>query len=222
MTSPYSQNASQLIKLAKIFNKFSLPNLSRLSDHTVTLAYQLKEYELVNLNFALSIPNNIITLIHEVTTLYEQPSVQETQATFLMPFGIFSFAWTHNWTLFNSALQTFSQDTAILYTDSFFLQWTVSQQLEISSMPNLDLPNPFMARQRLQHFIITSLEIDLNILGHSITLQASQATESESSFSTIKNILWNSSQSMTNNDWNVGSQDNNDNTPFSADMDPAV
>jgi len=78
MTSPYSQNAPQLIKLIKIFNKFSLPNLSRLSDHTVTLAYQLRKYESVNLNFASFIPDDIITLIHRVTTLYKQSSVQET------------------------------------------------------------------------------------------------------------------------------------------------
>ncbi len=75
MTSSYSQNTPQLIKLTKIFNKFSLSNLLRLSDCTVTLAYQLKEYKLINLNFVSFISDNIIILIHEVTTLYEQLSI---------------------------------------------------------------------------------------------------------------------------------------------------
>jgi len=92
VTSPYSQNTSQLIKLTKIFNKSSLPNLLRLPDCTVTLAYQLRKYKLMNLNFASFIPNDIVILIHKVTTLYEQPSIQEIQAAFLTPSDIFSFA----------------------------------------------------------------------------------------------------------------------------------
>jgi len=78
MTSSYNQNASQLVKLTKISDKFSLSNLLRLSDHTVILAYQLKKYELINLNFVSFIFNDVITLIHKVTTLYKQSSVQET------------------------------------------------------------------------------------------------------------------------------------------------
>ncbi len=89
-------------------------------------------------------------------------------------------------------------------------------------MSDLDLSNFFMIRWRLQHFIIISSEIDLNILKHSITLQASQVTESESSSDIIKNIFWNSSQSMTNNDQNVDSQDNNDNISLSANMNSTV
>ena len=75
MTSSYSQNVSQLVKLTKIFNKFSLSNLLRLSNHTVTLAYQLKEYKLVNLNFVSFILNDVVILIHRVTTLYKQLSI---------------------------------------------------------------------------------------------------------------------------------------------------
>ena len=91
MTSSYSQNAPQLIKLTKISDKFSLSNLSRLSDHTVILAYQLRKYKLMNLDFVSFILNNIIILIHKVTTLYEQLSVQETQTAVSVPFDIFSF-----------------------------------------------------------------------------------------------------------------------------------
>jgi len=79
-----------------------------------------------------------------------------------------------------------------------------------------------MTKWRLQHFIIILLKIDLNILKHSITLQASQAAESESSFSIIENILQNSSQSMINNDQNVNSQNNNDNTSLLTDMNPVI
>jgi len=92
MTSSYSQNTPQLIKLTKIFNKFSLLNLSRLSDCTVILAYQLREYELMNLNFVSFISDNIVILIHRVTTLYKQLSVQEIQITFSTSSDIFSFA----------------------------------------------------------------------------------------------------------------------------------
>jgi len=91
MTSSYSQNASQLIKPTKISDKFSLSNLSRLSDHTVILAYQLRKYKLMNLDFVSFILNNIIILIHKVTTLYEQLSVQETQTAVSVPSDIFSF-----------------------------------------------------------------------------------------------------------------------------------
>ncbi len=77
MTLSYSQNASQLIKLTKIFNKFFLFNLLRLSDHTVTLAYQLKKYELMNFNFVSFIFDNVIILIYRVITLYKQLSIQE-------------------------------------------------------------------------------------------------------------------------------------------------
>jgi len=92
MTSSYSQNAPQLIKLTKIFNKSSLSNLLRLSDHTVTLAYQLKEYKLMNLNFISFISDDVVILIHKITTLYKQSSIQETQTAFSASSDIFSFA----------------------------------------------------------------------------------------------------------------------------------
>ncbi len=53
-------------------------------------------------------------------------------------------------------------------------------------------------------------------------MQASQAAESESSFSIIENILQNLSQSMINNDQNVNSQNNNDNTSLLTDMNPVI
>ena len=77
MTSSYSQNVSQLIKLTKISDKSSLSNLLRLSDCTVILAYQLKKYKLMNLNFVSFISNDVVILIHRITTLYKQSSVQE-------------------------------------------------------------------------------------------------------------------------------------------------
>ncbi len=45
----------------------------------------------MNLNFILFISNNIVTLIHRVTTLYKQLSVQETQTAFSVLSDIFSF-----------------------------------------------------------------------------------------------------------------------------------
>jgi len=75
MTSSYSQNTPQLIKLTKIFDKFSLSNLSRLSDCTVTLAYQFKKYELMNLNFISFIFDDVVIFIYRIMTLYKQLSV---------------------------------------------------------------------------------------------------------------------------------------------------
>ncbi len=79
-----------------------------------------------------------------------------------------------------------------------------------------------MTEWRLQYFIIISLEIDLNILKHFITLQASQAVKFKFSFSIIKNISWNSLQCMINNDQNVDSQNNNDNTSFLTDINSVI
>jgi len=45
--------------------------VSKLSDHTKNLVFQLKEYESANLIFASSIPDDLIIFIYDVTTLYE-------------------------------------------------------------------------------------------------------------------------------------------------------
>jgi hypothetical protein len=84
------------------------------------LAFQLKEYESVNLTFASSIPDDLITFIHDVTTLYKWLSVWETQLSTQSDTS-FSFSWTHNRSLFNTALQAFTQDIATLQNNPAFL-----------------------------------------------------------------------------------------------------
>jgi len=55
----------------KLSDKSSLLNVLKLSDHMKNLAFQLKEYESVNLIFASSILDDLITFIHSVATLYK-------------------------------------------------------------------------------------------------------------------------------------------------------
>ncbi len=150
-------------------------SLPHLPDHTITTAYQLPEYELSNLAFAASIPDDIVTLVHAVTRLYDRPIVRETRPGPIQPNIGFPFSWNSNRSLFNSALRAFNQDVAVLRTHPTFLQWaaeTASQ--DTGSEPNPAPPNPFTAGRRLRRSIATSSEIDLNALGHSTTSSPSR------------------------------------------------
>jgi len=46
----------------------------------------------MNFDFISFIFNDVVTLIHKITTLYKQLSVQEIQITFSASFDIFFFA----------------------------------------------------------------------------------------------------------------------------------
>jgi len=212
----------QIVNLVKLFNKSSLLNVLKLSDCTKNLAFQLKEYESVNLTFASSISDDLITFIHSVATLYEQLSVWETQLSTQSDTS-FSFNWTHNRSLFNTALQAFTQDIAALQNNSVFLQWaaeTASQPINSVSTLKFNPSNPFAAGRCLCRSIATSLNLDLNTLRHSITSLPSH--QSEFSSETTENISQNQSEDMTNNNCNESSQNNNDGTPAPAEMNPAV
>ncbi len=196
--------------------------MSKLSDHTKNLAFQLKEYKSVNLTFASSIPDDLITFIHDVTTLYEQLSVWETWSGTQSDTS-FSFSWTHNRSLFNTALWAFTQDIATLQNNPAFLQWvaeTVSQSINSDSILKFNPPNPFAAERRLRHSIATSLNLNLNTLKHSTTSPSSH--QSEFSSETTENISWNQSEDIINNNHDESSQNNNDGTPASAEMNSAV
>jgi hypothetical protein len=135
----------------------------------------------------------------------------------------FSFSWTHNRSLFNTALQAFTQDIATLWNNPVFLQWaaeTVSQPIDSVSTLKFNPPNSFAAGWRLRRSIATSLNLNLNTLRHSTTSPPSH--QSEFSSETTENISWNQFEDMTNNNCNESPQNNNDSTPAPAEMNSAV
>jgi len=50
---------------------FYLPILFYLSNYIITIVYQLKTYQLINLVFALFISDDLIILIYAVTAFYK-------------------------------------------------------------------------------------------------------------------------------------------------------
>ncbi len=206
----------------KLFDKSSLLNVLKLSDHMKNLVFQLKEYKSINLIFASSISDDLIIFIHSVTTLYKQLSIWETQLSTQSDTS-FSFNWTHNRSLFNTALQAFTQDIATLWDNSVFLQWaaeTVSQPTDSNSTSEFNSLNSFIAEWHLHCSIATSLNLNLNTLRHSITSLPSH--QSEFSSETTENISWNQFKDITNNNCNESPQNNNDSTSVSAKMNSAV
>jgi hypothetical protein len=166
--------------------------------------------------------DDLITFIHDVTTLYKWLSIWETQLSTQSDTS-FSFSWTHNRSLFNTVLWAFTQDIATLQNNPVFLQWaaeTVSQPINSDSTSKFNSLNSFVAGWCLHRSIATSLNLNLNTLRHSITSLPSH--QSEFSSETTENISWNQFKDMTNNNCNESPQNNNDSTSASAEMNSAV